>query len=82
MDASYIEQRIAAGLPCQHIRVEGDGRHWFAVVVCSAFEGLRPVARHQRVYACLGDDLKTDAIHALSIKAFTPTEWAAARSQS
>ncbi|GAB4210991.1 MAG: BolA/IbaG family iron-sulfur metabolism protein [Rhodoferax sp.] len=78
MDASQIEHLIAAGLPCEHLRVEGDGRHWFAVVVSSAFEGLRPIARHQRVYACLGERLKNDEIHALSIKALTPAEWAAA----
>jgi acid stress-induced BolA-like protein IbaG/YrbA len=57
--------------------VDGDGRHWYATVVSSTFEGLRPIARHQRVYATMGTRMKTDEVHALSIKAYTPAEWAA-----
>jgi len=30
---------IAAGLPCEHLEVEGDGRHFFATIVSAAFEG-------------------------------------------
>ena len=37
----------------------------------------RAIQRHQRVYATLGDKMKTDEVHALSMKAFTPAEWAA-----
>ena len=79
MTAELLEQLIAAGLPCEHLEVEGDGRHWFAVIVSSEFEGKRPIARHQRVYAALGERLKTDEVHALSMKTFTPAEWAAQR---
>jgi len=77
MNADQIKQLIAAGLACDHLTLEGDGRHWYAVVVSQAFEGKRPIARHQQVYATLGDKMKNDEIHALSIKAFTPAEWAA-----
>ncbi|OIP17190.1 MAG: BolA family transcriptional regulator [Comamonadaceae bacterium CG_4_9_14_3_um_filter_60_33] len=77
MNADQIKQLIAAGLACDHITLEGDGRHWYAVVVSAAFEGKRAIARHQQVYATLGDRMKNDEIHALSIKAFTPAEWAA-----
>ena len=38
---------------------------------------MRPIARHQRVYATLGERLKTDEVHALSMKTFTPAEWSA-----
>ena len=68
---SYIEQGIA----CQFIAVEGDGQHFFATIVSSEFEGLRLVQRHQKVYGALGDRMKAE-IHALSFKAFTPTEYA------
>ncbi|MFV0679759.1 BolA family protein [Ottowia sp.] len=81
MTAEQIQALIAAGLPCEHLTVEGDGRHWFATIVSPEFEGKRLIARHQRVYATLGDHLKTDAVHALSMKTFTPAEWAAASSQ-
>ena len=79
MTADQLQQLIAAGLPCEHLEVEGDGRHWFATIVSPEFEGKRPIARHQRVYATLGERLKTDEVHALSMKTLTPAEWAAAQ---
>ena len=79
MTADQLQQLIAAGLPCEHVQVEGDGRHWFATIVSPEFEGKRPIARHQRVYATLGERLKSDEVHALSMKTFTPAEWAAQR---
>jgi len=77
MTADQIETMIANGLPCEHVHVEGDGRHWYATVVTSAFEGLRPIQRHQKVYGTLGDKMANDEVHALSMKTFTPTEWKA-----
>jgi acid stress-induced BolA-like protein IbaG/YrbA len=76
MTAAELEQLIASGLDCQHIQVEGDGRHWNAVIVSAEFAGLRPVQRHQRVYKTLGARMHTDEVHALSMKTFTPAEWA------
>lgn len=66
---------IAQGLDCEHLTVSGDGQHFEAVIVASAFEGLRPIQRHQKVYAVLGDRMRAE-IHALSMKTLTPTEWA------
>jgi acid stress-induced BolA-like protein IbaG/YrbA len=64
---------IAAGLPCTHLAVEGDGRHFFATIVSPAFEGLSRVRRHQQVYQALGDRMR-EQIHALSMKTLTPAE--------
>jgi acid stress-induced BolA-like protein IbaG/YrbA len=72
---------IAAGLPCEHLEVEGDGRHFFATIVSSAFEGLPRVRRHQRVYAALGDRMR-EQIHALSMKTLTPPEFSAEASSA
>jgi acid stress-induced BolA-like protein IbaG/YrbA len=69
-----VRDFIAAGLPCEHLEVEGDGRHFFATIVAAGFEGLSRVARHQRVYAALGDRMR-EQIHALSMKTLTPAEW-------
>jgi len=77
MNAEQIEQLIANGLPCDHVRVEGDGRHWFGTIVSERFEGLRLIQRHQLVYGTLGDKMATDEVHALSMKTFTPSEWKA-----
>ena len=66
---------IAQGLACEHLTVSGDGQHFEAVIVASAFEGLRSIQRHQKVYAVLGDRMRAE-IHALSMKTLTPAEWA------
>ena len=70
---TQVREFIAAGLPCEHLEVEGDGRHFFATIVSSAFEGLPRVRRHQAVYAALGDRMREE-IHALSMKTLTPAE--------
>jgi acid stress-induced BolA-like protein IbaG/YrbA len=76
MTADELKNIIAAGLPCEHIELDGDGRHWSAVIVSPEFEGRRLIQRHQRVYATLGARMHTDEVHALSMKTFTPAEWA------
>ena len=78
MTAQELQTLIAAGLPCTHLEVDGDGRHWSAVIVSPEFEGKRLIQRHQRVYATLGARMQTDEVHALSMKTLTPAEWAAA----
>jgi acid stress-induced BolA-like protein IbaG/YrbA len=77
MTAEELQSIIQAGLPCAVCEVTGDGRHWAATIVSADFEGKRPVARHQRVYATLGARMHTDEVHALSMQTFTPAEWAA-----
>jgi acid stress-induced BolA-like protein IbaG/YrbA len=74
---AQVREFIAAGLLCQHLEVEGDGRHFFATIVSAEFEGLPRVRRHQKVYAALGDRMRAE-IHALSMKTLTPAEHAGA----
>ncbi len=71
-----VRDFIAAALQCEHLDIDGDGRHFFATIVSSEFEGLSRVRRHQRVYTALGDRMR-EQIHALSMKTLTPTEFAA-----
>jgi len=75
VEPSSIEQSIRAGLACTHLEVKGDGAHFEAVVVSPAFAGLTRVRQHQLVYAALGSRMR-DEIHALSMKTFSPEEWA------
>ena len=73
-----VRRFIAQGLACDHIDVEGDGRHFFATIVSAEFTGTSRVKRHQRVYEALGDRMR-EQIHALSMKTLTPAEWASQR---
>ena len=77
VEASSIEDSIRAGLPCTHLQVKGDGAHFEAVIVSASFAGLSRVRQHQLVYAALGDRMREE-IHALSMKTYSPEEWAAA----
>lgn len=70
-----VKDFIAQGLNCDHLHVEGDGRHFYATIVSSAFEGKTRIQRHQRVYQALGDRMREE-VHALSMKTHTPEEWA------
>ena len=70
---ALVQQYIAAGMACEHVQVEGDGRHFFATIVSPEFEGLSRIRRHQRVYAALGERMREE-IHALSMKTLTPAE--------
>ena len=69
----YIKRAIEAGLACDQVEVEGDGQHFQALIVSSAFEGLSRVKRHQLVYRALGDRMREE-IHALSMQTLTPAE--------
>lgn len=66
----YIQQ----GLACEHVHVEGDGRHFDAVIVSKEFEGKGMLQQQRFVFQVLGD--KMEVIHALSMKTFTPEQWA------
>jgi len=46
-----------------------------AEVIADEFEGLPPLKRHKLVYAVLDEYIKSGAIHALTIRAFTKSEW-------
>ena len=75
MTAQELQDLIGAGLPCAHLHVQGDGRHWYATLVSAEFEGKRLIQRHQRVYATLGNRMVTDEVHALSMRTYSPSEW-------
>jgi len=74
LDAETIRNLIETGLPDSQAEVQGDdGVHFEATVICAAFRGKLPLARHRMVYATLGD-LMGGAIHALALKTLTPDE--------
>ncbi|MDQ2916336.1 MAG: BolA/IbaG family iron-sulfur metabolism protein [Pseudomonadota bacterium] len=74
--AQSIKSSIDAGLACDIVEVTGDGQHFEALVVSSAFGGLSRIARHRLVYAALGERMRKE-IHALSMTTQTPDEHAA-----
>ena len=69
-----IKDKIESGLNCQSVTVVGDGSHFEAVIVSSEFEGKRPVARQQMVYATVQAEIASGELHAISLKTLTPAE--------
>ena len=74
MNALQIQQLIEAGLPGARAEVQGeDGVHFEATVVCDAFAGKLPLARHRMVYATLGGR-RGGEIHDLALRTLTADE--------
>jgi acid stress-induced BolA-like protein IbaG/YrbA len=69
-----IKQGIESQLAAERVEVAGDGQHFQALIVSTAFEGKSRIQRHQLVYAALGDRMREE-IHALSMRTLTPAEW-------
>ena len=77
MNAAEVRARIETGLPGSRVEVRtDDDTHFAARVIAPQFAGKRPLQRHQLVYAALGAVVGRE-LHALSIEALTPDEWAA-----
>ena len=80
MNEEDIKRAIEAAIPDAQVHVDGDGRHFNAVVVSQEFSQMKRLAQHRRVYDALGDNFATEALHALAIKTYTPEQWAATQS--
>jgi len=81
-----IHEKLTAALAPAHLEVEneshnhnvpkGSETHFKVLVVSDAFDGLGAIDRHRRVHAALADELKK-GLHALTLRALTPAQWAA-----
>lgn len=76
MEASEVKKCIEAGIPGAEATVTADGSKYNAIVVSAEFEGKTLVAEQKMVYATVNEYIQSGAIHALTIKAYTPEEWA------
>lgn len=74
MSAATIEELIKTALPDARVSIDdlaGDGDHYAATVVSSAFAGLTRVRQHQLVYAALQGRMGGE-LHALSLTTLVP----------
>lgn len=77
MRMDYFSDLVESAIDGARAEVTGDGSKFEARVISDTFEGMPTLKRHKMVYAVLDDHIKSGAIHALSIKAYTAAEWAA-----
>lgn len=76
MDAADITAMIKEALPDAVVTIDdlaGDGEHYAATVVSSAFKGKSRVQQHQMVYAALRGKMGGE-LHALALQTALPTE--------
>ena len=74
MDATEIEQLIKQGIADAQVTIEdlrGDGDHYSALVVSTAFEGKSRVQQHQMVYQAL-EGRMGGQLHALALQTAVP----------
>lgn len=74
MENEKVEALIRSGLPGAEVTVTGDGRHFEATVVSPDFAGKSLIQKHRMVMATVKEQIASDELHALSIKAYTPEE--------
>ncbi len=74
MSQTEIETMIRAAFPDARVAVRdlaGDGNHYAASVVTSAFKGKSKVQQHQMVYAALKGKMGGE-LHALALETSAP----------
>lgn len=73
LHARHLVVRDDSALHAGHVGAREGGGHYFVHIVSAAFEGRSTVTRHRMIYDALGDMMKSE-IHALAIRAVSPTE--------
>ncbi|HEX9770301.1 MAG TPA: BolA family transcriptional regulator [Kiloniellales bacterium] len=76
MDPAEIETLIKASIPDAQVTIEdlrGDGDHYAAYVISTAFKGKSRVQQHQMVYKALQGRMGTE-LHALALQTSAPPE--------
>mmetsp|Transcript_22072 Transcript_22072/g.48091 ORF Transcript_22072/g.48091 Transcript_22072/m.48091 type:complete len:88 (-) Transcript_22072:98-361(-) len=80
--ADTVKERCTAAFKTEHIEVidftDGAcvGAKLEVIIVSEEFNGVPLIQRHRKVQALLKEDrLMDEAIHALTIKAWTPEQW-------
>ena len=76
MDAHDIERMIVEALPDARVTIQdlaGDGDHYSAHVVSSAFKGKTRVQQHQLVYQALRGRMGNE-LHALALQTGIPDD--------
>ncbi len=73
-----VKERIETGIEnsnCIVNEFSGGTDHYAVIVVAAAFEGKSLLGRHRMVMDLFKAEMATEEVHALTIKAFTPTQW-------
>jgi acid stress-induced BolA-like protein IbaG/YrbA len=76
MEIEEVCKLIETGIPNCEVTVFGEACNFSVRVVSEAFESLSPVKRQRLVLDTVAAPLATGELHAISMKVYTPAEWA------
>lgn len=76
MEIEAVKKLIEGGIPGANAYITGDGRHFEAQVVSTEFEGKSLLQKQRLVMATCKAQIENDELHAITIKTFTPDQWA------
>ncbi|RBP80591.1 BolA/IbaG family iron-sulfur metabolism protein [Marinomonas rhizomae] len=74
MNAGEVKALLESSISNCEVVAEGEGCNFKVVVVTSEFEGLSTVKRQQLVYSHLQEAISSGAIHAVTMKTYTPEQ--------
>jgi len=75
MNTETIKEKLEQALALDQCIVKGENGTFQVIAVSTIFENMSRVKKQQAIYGPLTEEIASNAIHALSIKALTPDEW-------
>ena len=78
MIADDVRVRVEQAIVPSQVQARGDASRMEVIVVSPAFEGVSRVRKQQLVYAAIAELIRDGALHAVTIRAYTPAEHAEA----
>ncbi|PSJ40151.1 BolA family protein [Zobellella taiwanensis] len=71
-----VERLLREALPLDELHVKSEGSHFQVIAVSGAFADMSRLKRQQAINGPLMELIAQNAIHALTVKTFTPEQWA------
>ena len=74
MTLEEVQMKIQQGIEDSQVTMEGDGCNCSTIVTSPIFENMSLLERQKAVLATVNQEIKSGELHALSIKAYAPSE--------
>jgi stress-induced morphogen len=79
ISGEQIKEIIIKAMPVSLVETQdltGGGDHWQLIIVSPAFEGKGLIEQHRLINEALKEPLADQRIHALSLRTYSPAQWA------
>ena len=74
-----VERLLRQALPLDELYIKSEGSHFEVIAVSADFTDMSRVKRQQAINGPLMELIAQNTIHALTVKTFTPEQWARER---